>query len=120
MLALQLGITADRPSTDRWLGADKLQHYAASALIEGTVYGALRSRQVSKGRSLATATAVTIAAGVGKEMVDRRRGFAFSNKDLAWDIAGVSSAFGLLRRRTWHRYSITPQLRVGAPRAAGR
>jgi putative lipoprotein len=110
VLSLQLYVTADRPGADRWLGPDKVQHYAASAVIEGAMYGAFRSMHMSKGRSLAAATVVTIAAGVGKELVDRRRGFTISAKDLAWDVAGVSSVVGWLRRGEQK-----PQARLAKP-----
>lgn len=99
MLSLQLGVAADRPSTDRWLGTDKLEHYAASAAVQATAYSAFRSMHLSKGRSLAAATATTLAVGLGKELIDRRRGFTISAKDLAWDVAGTSSMFEWLRRK---------------------
>ena len=99
MLSLQLGVAADRPSTDRWLGTDKLEHFAASAAVQATAYSAFRSMHMSKGRSLAAATATTLAVGLGKELLDRQRGYAISSKDLAWDFAGTLSMFGWLRRK---------------------
>ena len=99
LFALQLGVTADHPNTDRWLGSDKFEHYAASAVIETTAYAAFRKLNMGNKGALAAATAVTIAAGVGKELLDRERGFKISVKDLTWDIAGVSSVFGVIRRR---------------------
>src|SRR4051812_47853742 len=99
MLSLQLGVAADRPSTDRWLGTDKLEHYAASATVQATAYTAFRSMHLSKGRALAAATTASLAVGLGKELLDRKRGFTISAKDLTWDVAGTSSMFGWLRRR---------------------
>lgn len=103
MLSLQLGVAADRPSTDRWLGTDKLEHFAASAAVQVTAYSAFRSMHLSKGRSLAAATATTLAVGLGKELLDRQRGYAISSKDLTWDFAGMSSMFGWLRRKDQRR-----------------
>ena len=117
LFALQLGVTADRPSTDRWIAPDKVEHYAASALIETSAYAALRKLKLSNGRALAGATAVTIAAGVGKELLDRRRGFTISGKDLVWDFAGVSSMFELLRRRGRLDLGTQPALHSHSPTA---
>jgi len=99
LFALQLGVTADHPNTDRWLSPDKFEHYAASAVIETSAYAAFRKLNMSNKGALAAATAVTIAAGVGKELLDRERGFKISAKDLTWDIAGLSSVFSVIRRR---------------------
>ena len=41
---------------------------------------------------------VTLSVGVGKEWLDRRRGGAFSGRDLAWDAAGAGAATLVLVR----------------------
>lgn len=95
--ALTFGAPAERPR-DPWFGADKVKHFAASAVVQGMGYGALRATSAGHRSSLIGATLVTAAAGVGKELHDRRAGGPFSPRDLAWDAAGAGAATIVLVR----------------------
>jgi putative lipoprotein len=90
-LALTFGSPADRPG-DRWLGRDKFLHFAAAAAIQSVAYAALRRDDTSRERALWGATALTAAVSIGKEVVDHRRGGAFSGRDLVWDAGGAGAA----------------------------
>lgn len=81
---------------DRWFGSDKIQHFVSSAFVQGVGYASLRSTGISHAASLAGATAVTAAVGVGKELLDRNVKGDFSAKDLAWDAAGAGAMTVLL------------------------
>jgi uncharacterized protein YfiM (DUF2279 family) len=81
---------------DRWLAEDKYRHFFIS--FGGTVLG------YGAGRSLADADAAAAfalgagaAAGLAKELLDRRAGGAFSLRDLAWDGLGLLAAWGLIK-----------------------
>jgi putative lipoprotein len=86
------------PSTDRWLGADKVQHFLTSAFVQSMSYGALRSVGMSHGAAIAGASTTTAAVGVGKEWRDRAVKGEFSSRDLVWDAAGGVAATALLLR----------------------
>lgn len=81
---------------DRWLDVDKAQHFAMAYGSAVVGYGVLRAAQVRHTDAQAAALAGSLALGLGKELVDRRRGGAFSYKDLAWDLLGTCAAWGLL------------------------
>jgi len=74
---------------DPWLAEDKLQHFALSFGVTAFSYAAARTA-LDPDPALATAGIVALAAGVGKEIYDVRRGQHFSLRDLAWDAAGVA------------------------------
>jgi uncharacterized protein YfiM (DUF2279 family) len=61
-------------------------------------YSALRTLDVRHDQALLGASCVTLTFGVGKELVDVRRGSTFSGRDLVWDAAGAGSATILLDR----------------------
>ena len=73
---------------DRWLAEDKARHFSLSFAATAFAYGASRFAARPAEARLA-AGAVGLALGVGKEVVDVRRGTYFSLKDLVWDAAGV-------------------------------
>lgn len=83
---------------DSWLSADKLEHFFVSAFVQSVSYSALRSARASHESALVGASALTLAAGVGKEIHDERAGEIFSVRDLAWDVAGAGAAAALLSR----------------------
>ena len=83
---------------DGWFAADKVKHFLTSAFVQGATYATLQAAGADRGVALAGATAVTLSVGVGKEWVDRRRGGAFSGRDLAWDAAGAGAATLVLVR----------------------
>ena len=90
--------TSGRPR-DRWIGADKIKHFALSFFVQSVAYSAVRATGAGHGSSLGMASALTAAVGVGKEVHDRRT-TGFSARDLAWDAAGAGAATLLLRRTT--------------------
>jgi putative lipoprotein len=90
--------TSGRPR-DRWIGADKIKHFALSFFVQSVAYSAARATGAGHGSSLGMASALTAAVGVGKEVHDRRT-TGFSARDLAWDAAGAGAATLLLRRTT--------------------
>ncbi|HVZ77929.1 MAG TPA: hypothetical protein VG818_08110 [Gemmatimonadaceae bacterium] len=75
-------------SGDRWFAADKAKHFLASAAIETGGYAMMRGVQATRQQSLFAASVATAAAGIGKEVMDRRGGGEFSLRDLAWDAVG--------------------------------
>ena len=98
LLVFTLGRAPEHRSGDPWFGPDKLQHFFTSAFVQSVSYGVLRRAGAENGPALAGASVVTMAAGVGKEVVDRRVRGEFSLRDLAWDAAGAGSASLLLTR----------------------
>lgn len=89
---------AEHRDGDRWLGADKAEHWLASAAIYAAGYAMLRGVQASRQQSLMGAGAGTMLAGLTKETIDRRAGGEFCLKDLTWDAIGGLSAAAVLRR----------------------
>lgn len=75
---------------DRWFSADKTRHLGASAAIQIMGFGVLRSARLRQGPALVSAGVVSLAAGIGKELRDRRSGGDPSLRDLAWDVAGIA------------------------------
>jgi len=98
LLVFSLATGPGEHSRDSWFGPDKLQHFFASAFVQSLTYGGLRRAGVEQGAALAGASATTAAAGVGKELRDRRTKGEFSVRDLTWDIAGAGAATTLLVR----------------------
>ena len=98
LLVFTLGRAPDHRGGDPWLGPDKLQHFFTSAFVQSLGYGVLRRAGADNGQALAGASVITLTAGVGKELVDRRVRREFSVRDLAWDVAGAGSASLLLVR----------------------
>lgn len=84
------------PGPDRWLAEDKVRHFAMSFAVTGMAFGGAR---VMLDAAAARNTAVAFAAllGVGKELMDARRGGPFSLKDLAWDAAGVALGYSFVQ-----------------------
>ena len=98
LLVFTLGRAPEHRAGHGWLGPDKLQHFFTSAFIQSLGYGVLRRAGADNGNALAGASVITVTAGVGKELVDRRARREFSVRDLAWDLAGAGSASVLLAR----------------------
>ena len=82
--------------TDGWFGRDKLKHFLVSAFAQSASYATLQAAGADRRTALAGATAFTLSLGVGKEVLDRRRGGPFSGRDLTWDAAGAGAATLLL------------------------
>ncbi len=82
--------------TDPWLGIDKVKHFFMTAFVQSVSYSTLRLTNADHRSSMIGATAVSAGFGIGKEILDRRRGGVFSTRDLVWDAAGATSAAALL------------------------
>jgi uncharacterized protein YfiM (DUF2279 family) len=96
VLRLQGGGPDEHPGGDHWFGADKVKHFFAAAFVQSVSYSVVRGAGASPGASLAAATGATVAASLGKEILDRRAGGRVSVPDLAWDAAGAGAASLLL------------------------
>ena len=88
---------AARRASDRWVGVDKVKHFAVAFFVQSVAYSTTRATGAPHGSSLGVASAMTAVVGVGKEWRDRRT-TGFSVRDLAWDAAGAGAATLLLRR----------------------
>jgi uncharacterized protein YfiM (DUF2279 family) len=82
---------------DAWLGADKFQHFWMSFATTAYGFAAARAAGIDTGAALYIAVPVSAAAGVGKEIHDRRRGGIFSVRDLVADGLGIAAAWFILR-----------------------
>lgn len=85
-------------AADRWLGADKLRHFALAGLVQGVAFGSATTVGVRGRPALMTASALTAVVSIGKEVHDRRRGGRVSGRDLVWDAAGAALHGVLLAR----------------------
>jgi putative lipoprotein len=83
---------------DRWLSADKAQHFLMSAFVQSAAFSAIRVTKASRGQSLAGATVVSAGVGIGKELYDKKFGGDPSWKDLVADGAGIGAATVLLKQ----------------------
>lgn len=84
-------------SADAWLGSDKFVHAGMSWAVAAFAYAGLRLAGADGDAGLTIALPVAAAAGVGKELHDRRRGGRFSVRDLVADAVGIGAAYFLLR-----------------------
>ena len=96
VLAFRLGGHDEHPAGDRWFSADKAKHFFVSAFIQSASYSLLRTTDLSHRASLAGASALTLAIGVGKELHDRSGRGDPSWKDMTWNVVGMAAASGLL------------------------
>jgi putative lipoprotein len=88
----------NRNASDPWFGADKARHFFTSAFVQSASFSLLRETGIGRHAALVGATAVSSAAGIGKELYDKRFGGDPSLKDLAWDGAGIAAMTLVLRR----------------------
>jgi uncharacterized protein YfiM (DUF2279 family) len=93
-----IAVASVRPDVvDAWLGSDKFQHFGMSYAVTAFTFAALRTAGADAGPALTSALPVAAAAGVGKEVYDRRRGQIFSLRDLVADGLGIAAAYFFLR-----------------------
>jgi len=100
---LALVIAPDRAAAqipaDNWIGADKVKHFFTSALIQSLAYSVTQvTTKGPRSSLLLSASVASAAAGIGKEMYDRRSYGHFSVRDLAWDAVGAGTASLMLAR----------------------
>lgn len=86
------------PAPDPWLGFDKLEHFAASTIIQSWAHTTLRAHGASYAQASWGAAAVMASAGIGKEIWDRHHHGDFSYRDLAADGLGLLSGAVLMRQ----------------------
>jgi uncharacterized protein YfiM (DUF2279 family) len=91
--AAAVGLTV----ADSWLGSDKFVHVGMSWASALFAYAGLRLAGADADTGLTIALPIAGAAGLGKELYDRRRGGRFSVRDLVADAVGVGAAYFLLR-----------------------
>lgn len=82
---------------DAWFGSDKFQHFWMSYAVTAFAFGGLRAAGADADTALKAALPVAAAAGIGKEVHDRRRGQIFSLRDLVADGLGIAAAYFFLR-----------------------
>src|SRR5262245_42360901 len=70
---------------DEWFAEDKLKHMFTSLALVGYGHASARTAGVPSTPSVAIGVSLSAAAGLLKELHDRRRGRPFSARDLAWD-----------------------------------
>ena len=85
-------VDANAPANDAWFAEDKLRHFFLSFAATSLAYGAVRTAGLDHGPAEIVAGLSAAAAGVWKEIDDRRRGRPFSFRDLAWDGLGLAAA----------------------------
>jgi uncharacterized protein YfiM (DUF2279 family) len=99
MKVLLLGFTLSTlAAPDRWLSADKVQHFFIGTFVQSASYGVLRAANVPKATAMAAASAVSVSAAVGKEVLDRRGRGDVSAKDAVWTMAGAAAISPVLAR----------------------
>ena len=74
---------------DKWFAEDKLRHFAFSYVITAGTAAAART-VTGRSESVAIGAAIGMAAGIAKELYDKKTNRSASFRDLLWDVAGVS------------------------------
>ena len=87
------------PRADPWWGRDKMLHFAASAVVQGTAFS-LFHRDARYAVAIQRASLVTLGVGAGKELYDWRHPARHdaSWRDLAWDGIGGGAASIVIRQ----------------------
>ena len=98
MIVPSLMLSVSLTLADPWLGFDKVKHFFMTAFVQSVSYSTLRLTNADHRSSMVGATAMSAGFGIGKEVLDRRRGGVFSTRDLVWDAAGATSAAALLNQ----------------------
>ena len=78
------------PERDAWFGDDKLKHFAMSYVITAGSFSAARL-VADRDASVTTGIALGVAAGILKEVYDKRDRRRISVKDLFWDALGITA-----------------------------
>lgn len=88
------------PPRDRWLGEDKLKHFAVSFVVTSLAASGARTAGLSRDASTLVGVGTGVGVGAWKEWRDRGTpGATPSLRDLAWDAAGVGLA-GAIQQQT--------------------
>jgi len=79
---------------DPWFSQDKFLHLYFSASICGLAYHLYSCRLGNdEDRGKIYSVSLTAIAGIGKELLDKRRKKFFSWKDLCWDGLGLAAGY---------------------------
>ena len=90
LLTLQTAPLQQRArAQDRWIAEDKARHLVTSMVAVGFGYSGARLVSLKGDEALIAAAAGAAAAGILKEVYDKRSGKPFSLRDLAWDAVGI-------------------------------
>ena len=81
---------------DSFVGSDKVKHFLMSGFLEAIGFSSMQLAGASRSASIATATTVSVAFGVGREVHDGRTKGLFSLGDLTWDALGIASSLLLI------------------------
>jgi uncharacterized protein YfiM (DUF2279 family) len=76
---------------DRWMGADKARHFAATFSLASAGYAAAAALTAEPVPRFGAAATLAMGAGVAKEMHDRATRGDPSLRDLAWDAIGTTT-----------------------------
>ena len=99
-LCLSLGRAEVPQPRDPWFSEDKFKHFVTTFLVTSLAASGARAAGLDGDASLLVGAGAGAAAGVGKELSDRRReGSTASFKDIVWDLAGVGAA-SVIQART--------------------
>lgn len=96
--SFSFGAPPERMPEDRWMARDKAYHFAVSAVIQGGGHALLRAQGWDYRDASLGAGAITLGAGLGKELWDRAHGRPFSWRDLVADGAGGAAAAAVVRQ----------------------
>lgn len=92
-------------STDAWWGPDKALHLSASAAIVTVGYGVAAGFSLPLGWRVASGLGLSLAAGIGKEILDLAGLGTPSWQDMAWNavglLVGVLFSLGLDQLLRW-------------------
>jgi uncharacterized protein YfiM (DUF2279 family) len=91
------GAAVAQQPADAWLGSDKFRHFWMSYATSAFAFAGARAAGLDADAALLVSLPVAGAAGIGKEVHDRRRGGIFSVRDLVADALGIGAAYFLLR-----------------------
>jgi uncharacterized protein YfiM (DUF2279 family) len=81
---------------DRWFAEDKVRHFFTSYGVAALGYGSTRLVGFGHHDAMKLSLAGAAVAGIGKEVLDVRRGGPFSLRDLVYDAAGIAVAGAIL------------------------
>lgn len=111
----QLAAAADDPGEplpgsygveQTWTSRDKLYHFTLSGAGAAAVYSGARWVGVGRPGAIGLAVGLVGAAGVMREITDRRRPDKyFSEKDLLWNAAGIALGIAIPDRLLFPRRS---------------
>lgn len=110
-LLLVIPLAARAADPDPWMGPDKALHFAASAGLAGLGYGASVAFTDSRPVRLAVGAALSLSAGVAKELWDLSGHGDASWRDLTWDLVGCT--VGLAVSWLLDVFVLTPLLKPG-------